>query len=461
VRASNLSNLGAHAASFVSLQKGVGLVSGVYDIRAAYVRGRGAVTNTVMTTPYRSAGRPEVMFVIERLIDLAADRLGLDPAALRRRNLVPAAAQPYRNPLGITYDSGDYRGAMETALALGDWDGFPARRAEAKERGRLRGIGIANYVEITTGAPRERAEIAVSPTGRVELVMGTMSSGQGHETSFAQLVAEWLGVPFAAIDYIAHDTARVRAGGGSHSGRSMKLAVPVIGQAADEIIDKGRRIAGHLFEANVADIEFDGGRFRVAGTDREIGIFEIAAAAASRTDLPPELQGLLAAISDQTLPVASFPYGTQVCEVEVDPETGAVDIVGYAAVDDVGRAVNPMILHGQTHGGIAQGAGQALFENCHYDPQTGQLLSASFMDYSMPRADTLPALATALSEVPAPSNRLGVRSGGEGGSTPALAVVINAIVDALTELGVRHIEMPATPERIWHAIRAANGQRIV
>jgi aerobic carbon-monoxide dehydrogenase large subunit len=457
VRGANLSNLGAQAASFVSLQKGLGLMSGVYDIPAAYVRGRGAVTNTAVTTPYRSAGRPEVMFVIERLIDLAADRLGLDPVALRRRNLVPAAVQPYRNPLGIVYDSGDYAGAMDMALALADWDGFSERRAEAKKRGRLRGVGIANYVEITTGAPRERAEVAVLPEGRVELVMGTMSSGQGHETSFAQLVAEWLGVPFAAIDYIAHDTARVQAGGGSHSGRSMKLAVPVIGQATDEIIDKGRRIAGHLFEASVADVEFAAGHFRVAGTDREVGIFDIAAAAARRTDLPAELQGPLAAVSDQTLPIASFPYGTQVCEVEVDPETGAVDIVRYAAVDDVGRAVNPMILHGQTHGGIAQGVGQALFEDCHYDPQTGQILAASFMDYAMPRADTLPALATALSEVPAPTNRLGVRSGGEGGTTPALAVVINAIVDALAELGVRHIEMPATPERVWRAIQGARG----
>ncbi len=455
VRASNLSNLGAHAAAFVSLQKGMGLMSGVYDIPAAYVRGRGAVTNTVSTTPYRSAGRPEIMFVIERLIDLAADRLGLDPVALRRVNLVPAAAQPYTNPLGITYDSGDYAGAMDMALGLADWSGFPARREEARRRGRRRGIGLANYVEITTGAPRERAEVTVAPGGRVELVMGTMSSGQGHETSFAQLVAEWLGVPFAAIDYVAHDTARVVAGGGSHSGRSMKLAVSVIGQATDDIIAKGRQIAAQLFEASVADIEFAAGRFRVAGTDREIGIFEVAAAAARDGDLPDTLRGPLAAISDQTLPVASFPYGAQVCEVEVDPETGAVDIVRYAAVDDVGRAVNPLILHGQTHGGIAQGAGQALLEDCHYDRETGQLLGASFMDYAMPRADDLPALATALSEVPSPTNRLGVRSGGEGGTTPALAVVINAIVDALSEFGVEHIEMPATSERVWRAIRAA------
>ncbi len=458
VRGQNLSNLGAQSAAFVSLQKGMGLMSGVYDIPAAYVRGRAAVTNTVSTTPYRSAGRPEVMFVIERLIDLAADKLCLDPVGLRRRNLIADAAQPYTNPLGLTYDSGNYAHAMERALAMADWADFPARRQEARRRGRMRGIGIANYVEITSGAPRERAEVTVSPAGRIELVMGTMSSGQGHETSFAQLVSEWLGVPFDAIDYVAHDTARVAAGGGSHSGRSMKMAVSVIGQATDDIIDKGRRIAGHLFEANAADIEFSAGRFRVAGTDREIGLFAVAAAAAGG-DLPPELQRPLAATSDQTLPVASFPYGTQICEVEVDPETGAVDIVAHAAVDDVGRAVNPLILHGQTHGGIAQGVGQALFEECWYDRNTGQLLAASFMDYALPRADTLPAFATALSEVPSPTNRLGVRSGGEGGTTPALAVVINAIVDALSEFGVEHIEMPATPERVWRAIRAATANR--
>jgi aerobic carbon-monoxide dehydrogenase large subunit len=455
VRAANLSNLGAYAASFVSLQKGMGLLSGVYRIPTAYVRGRAAVTNTVPTTPYRSAGRPEVIFVIERLIDLAADRLGVDPAALRRRNMVPPAAQPYTNPLGLTYDSGRYAEAMERALALADWQGFAARRAAARRRGKRRGIGVANYVEVTSGAPRERTEITVRPDRSVELVMGTMASGQGHETSFAQLVTEWLGVPFESIVYVAHDTARVKAGGGSHSGRSMKLATTVVGKATDAIIDKGRKIAGHLLETGEADLEFARGRYRVAGTDREVGLFEVAAAAVARADLPEELKGPLAGIGDETLRIASFPYGTQVCEVEVDAETGAVEIVGFAAVDDVGRAVNPLILHGQTHGGIAQGAGQALLEDAHYDPKTGQLLAGSFMDYAMPRADDLPALATALSEVPSPTNRLGVRSGGEGGTTPALAAVINAIVDALAELGVSHIEMPATPERVWRAIQAA------
>jgi carbon-monoxide dehydrogenase large subunit len=455
IRGSNLSNLGGHAAAFGPLQKGLGLMSSVYKIPAGYFRGRGAVTNTVSTTPYRSAGRPEAIFVVERLIDLAADELGLDPVALRRRNMIPPAAQPYANPLGITYDSGHYQEAMSAALALADWDGFPARRAGSRRRGKLRGIGVGNYVEITSGAPRERTEITVLPDGKVELVMGTMSSGQGHETSFAQLVTEWLGVPFDGVIYVAHDTARVIAGGGSHSGRSMKLAASIIGQATDDIIDKGRKIASFLLETGEVDIEFARGRFRVAGTDREIDIFEVAAAAATRTDLPQDLQGPLAGISDQTLPVASFPYGTQICEVEVDAETGGVEIVGYAAVDDVGRAVNPMILHGQTHGGIAQGVGQALLEHSHYDPESGQLLAASFMDYAMPRADTFPELRTALSEVPSPTNRLGVRSGGEGGTTPALAAVINAIVDALAELGVRHIEMPATPERVWRAIQAA------
>jgi carbon-monoxide dehydrogenase large subunit len=454
LRSANLSNLGAQAASFVSLQKGMGLLSGVYRVPAAYCRGRGAVTNTMPTTPYRSAGRPEVIFVVERLIDLAADRLGLDPVDLRRRNLVPPAAQPFQNPMGLTYDSGDYPQAMERALALADWPGFAARRAAARDRGRWRGIGLANYVEITSGAPRERTEITILPERRVELVIGTMSSGQGHETSFAQLVAEWLGVPFDAIDYIAHDTLRVAAGGGSHSGRSMKLAATIVGEATDAIIEKGRRIAGVLFETSEADIEFADGRFLVAGTDREIDLFALAAAAAG-AGLPQALRGPLAGISDRTLALASFPYGTQICEVEVDPETGSVEIVGYTAVDDVGRAVNPLILHGQTHGGIAQGAGQALLEECRYDAATGQLLAASFLDYAIPRADTLPPLATALSEVPSPTNRLGVRSGGEGGTTPALAAVVNAVVDALSEFGVRHIEMPATPERVWRAIRAA------
>src|SRR5215469_7099350 len=460
LRGTNISNVGAHTIAFVPLRKGLGQMSSVYDIPAVHFRGCAVLTNTPPTTPYRSAGRPEAVYIIERLVDLAADQLGVDPAELRRRNLIAPTAMPYTNAVGQTYDNGEYEKGMDAALALADWKGFPARRAEAKRRGKLRGIGIGNYIEIAGGFPRERAEVTVAPQGRVELVCGTMSSGQGHETSFAQLVTEWLGVPFESIDYVAHDTARVAAGGGSHSGRSMRLAATIVGQATDDIIAKGKKIAGHLLEAGEADLEYAQGRFRIAGTDRELSLFEVAEAAATRNDLPTELQGPLAAVSDQTLPVASFPYGTQICEVEVDAETGAVEIVGYVAVDDVGRAVNPMILHGQTHGGIAQGVGQALLEHSHYDPDTGQLLAASFMDYAMPHADTFPEIKTALSEVPSPTNRLGARSGGEGGTTPALGAVINAIVDALSELGVRHMEMPATPERIWRALRAVAARKI-
>jgi carbon-monoxide dehydrogenase large subunit len=362
---------------------------------------------------------------------------------------------PFPNPLGMTYDSGAYEQAMNSALALGDWDGFAARRTEARARGKLRGIGLANYIEATSGNPRERAEIAVLPEGVVEVVIGTLSSGQGHETSFAQLVTEWLGVPVDRVRLITGDTDRVPVGGGSHSGRSMRLAGIVMGQAANEVRAKGLRIAAHLLEAAEADIEFAASRYTVKGTNRSVSLFEAAAAAGSRSDLPEDVRGRLSAVSDQVVKVAGFPFGCAVCEVEVDPDTGVVRIVRYAAVDDVGRAINPLILHGQTHGGIAQGVGQALLERCFYDAETGQLLSASFSDYAMPRADDFPSFDTELSEVPSPTNPLGIRAGGEGGTTPALAVVVNATVDALSEFGLRHLEMPLTPDRVWRAIRDA------
>jgi aerobic carbon-monoxide dehydrogenase large subunit len=456
VRGNTTSNVGGHAVSFVPLRKGLGLMTGVYHIPAAHFRGRGYLTNTVPTTAYRSAGRPEAIFVIERLIDIAARQSGFDRVALRRRNMIPPEAQPYANAVGITYDSGCYRDAMERVLALAEYESFAARKADALTRGARRGIGVANYIEITSGNPRERTEIMFRPDDRVDLVMGTMSTGQGHETSFAQLVTGLLGVPSDRIDFVAHDTDRVSGGGGSHSGRSMKMAGIVVPKAANEIVDKGRRIAAHLLEAGEADVEFDRGIFRVAGTDHSVGIFEVARAAAERPDLPAELQGPLGAVADETIRVPSFPYGTQVCEVEVDPETGHVDLVRFSAIDDVGRAVNPLIVEGQTHGGIAQGLGQALWESAHYDPATGQMLAASFMDYALPRADCLPSFATLLSEIPAPTNPLGVRSGGEGGTTPALAVAINAIVDALADLGVEHVAMPATPERVWRTIQESS-----
>ena len=457
LRGINTSNVGAHAVSFIPLAKGVAVLPSLYRIPAASLRGRAVLSNTPPTYPYRSAGRPEVMFVIERLIDLAARRHGFDRVALRRRNLVPASAMPYRNPVGLLYDSGDYVAVQDRAVALADWARFEARRAEARRRGRYRGIGLANYLELNTGMPRERAEITVQPDGRIDVVLGTLSAGQGHETSFAQLLAEWLGVEPNHVRLITGDTDVSPVGGGSHSGRSMRLGAVVMAKASDAIVDKGKRIAAWALEAADADIEFATRRFRVKGTDRALDLFE-AAAAALRDDAPEALRGPLAGVSDETMSVPSFPYGCAVCEVEVDPETGVVEIVRYTSVDDCGRAVNPLILHGQTHGGIAAGAGQALWEHCVYDRATGQMQSATFMDYALPRADMLPAFTTEISEVPSTSNPLGLRGGGEGGTTPALGAVVNALVDALAELGVEHIEMPATPERVWRAIRAAQAR---
>jgi carbon-monoxide dehydrogenase large subunit len=453
IRGSNTGNLGALTANFSMVQKGVEIMSSIYRMPTAHFRARCVTTNTAPTRPYRSAGRPEVMFVMERLIDLAARQHGFDRLALRRRNLLSEAELPYTNPFGMTYDSGAYHKVMEQAAGLADWDGFAARRRAAKKRGRLRGIGVANYVDTATGVPRERAEVTVQPDGFVDVVLGTVSNGQGHETSFAQLVNEWLGVPIERVRLITGDTDIVKVGGGTHSGRGMRLASITIHKASGDIVEKGIRIARHLLEADgAAHIAFRDGRFALEGTNRSVGLFEAAAAAHERDDLPEDLRGALAAVCDETVKDASFPYGCHVCEVEIDPDTGTLEIVRHVAVDDVGRAVNPMIIHGQTHGGIAQGVGQALFEHCFYDADSGQPLAGSFMDYAMPRAAMLPFFTTEISEVPSTTHPLGMRPAGEGGTTPALAVMINAIVDALAEFGVTHIEMPATPERIWRAI---------
>ena len=451
MRGSNIVNSGAYPISYGPLAKGVEIMSSIYHMPAVHFRARAAITNTVPTRPYRSSGRPEVMFVMERLIDRAAKQFGFDRLELRRRNLVPESAMPYRNPFGMVYDSGAYHQVMERVVALGDWSGFPARRAEARKRGKYRGIGVANYVDTATGTPRERAEVTVLPDQVVEVVVGTVSNGQGHETSFAQLIGEWLGVPIDTVRLVTGDTDRVSVGGGSHSGRALRLASIVMLNASRDVIAKGLKIASHVLEASTNDLEFVDGQFMIKGTDRSLGIFEVAAAALRRNDLPDDLRGPLSAESDETVNIASFPYGCHVCEVEVDPETGVVELARYTAVDDVGRAVNPMIVHGQIHGGITQGVGQAMSEHCFYDRETGQLLSGSLMDYAMPRADTLPFFATELSEIPTPTHPLGIRPAGEGGTTPALGVVINAIVDALGEFGVTHIEMPATPERVWRA----------
>ena len=454
LRADNLSNVGARCVSLSPLSKGSGIISGSYDIPVAALRSRAVFSHTAPTQAYRSSGRPEVIFAIERLVDTAAHDLGFDPIELRRRNLVPEAKMPYTNAVGMVYDSGEYETCLDKSMALADWDGFEARRAESLARGKRRGLGIAHYVESSIGSPREQAEITVKPEGEIDLVIGTQPSGQGHETSFAQVAAEWLGVPVAQVNIVLGDTDIVRVGGGSHSGRSMRMAGTVIVLAADDLIAKGKRLAAHVLEAAEADIDFADGRFSIGGTDRTISIFELAGEA-ERSDLTDDLKGGLAVVRDNTMVTPVFPNGCHVCEVEVDPETGMVDLVRYTAIDDVGRAINPLIVDGQTHGGIVQGLGQAMTEQCVNDPNSGQPLAGSFMDYGMLRAGDVPSFATALNEVPSPTNPLGVKAGGEGGTTPAPGVLVNAVVDALRDLGVRDIKMPVTPLRVWEAIRAA------
>jgi aerobic carbon-monoxide dehydrogenase large subunit len=447
-----ISNVGAYVVTYVPLNKTSELLNGVYRIPAIHVESLAVVSNTSPTAPYRSAGRPEAMFIMERLIDCAAREHGFDRLELRRRNLIPSHAMPFRTPLGLTYDSGEFALAMDKALALADWRGFPKRRREARRRGRLRGFGFANYIEVTSGFPIERSEITVSGNGTVDVVIGTTPSGQGHETSFAQCVAEWLGVRFGQIRLIYGDTAVVKEGGGSHSARSMRMAGIVMGKATDVIIERGRRIASHLLESAADDVEFSSGCFIIKGTDRRIGIFDVARAAEQNDGLPDDLRGPLFGACTDKMQVPGYPYGAQACEVEVDPDTGNVEVVAVVAVDDVGRAINPLILHGQTHGAVAQGYGQALMEHAYYDAESGQMLAGSLMDYAMPRACHFPSIRSEIMEVPTPTNKLGVRGGGEGGTTPALAVVVSAITDALLEYGVCHVEMPATSERVWRAI---------
>jgi len=447
LRGENILNLGAYTIYFWPLRKGLSMMQGTYRIPAVYFQGHAVLTNTAPTAVYRSAGRPEAIYMIERLIELAADAHGFDRVELRRRNLIPSDAMPFTNGVGVTYDSGDYTAAMDDALAASDWSGFKARRAASAERGLCRGIGVANYIEVTSGIPRERAELTVCDDGFVELVVGTMSSGQGHETSFPQLVCDWLQVPFDKIRFIANDTNRVSVGGGSHSGRSMRLVSIAVGKAVEELLANGRTIAAHVLQSPAEDISYEDGLFRTPG-GASIDLFETAKAA-GRQDNLPSLQG----VGDITNRVGGYPYGAHVCEVEVDPDTGHVDILTWTAVDDVGLAVNPLILHGQAHGAIAQGIGQALLESIQYDPKSAQLLTGSFMDYAMPRADNTPPFKTLISEVPASSHPHGIRPGGEGGTTPALGLLMNAIIDALSEFGVTHIEMPATSERVWRAIQ--------
>ncbi len=443
MRSENLANIGTHTISFVPLARGPSVLNGVYRLPHAHVISKAIYSNSLPTASYRGAGRPESMFVLERLLDMAAAETGFDRIDLRRRNMITPTEIPYTNPVGTTYDSGDYVTSMEKALALADWDGFDARRQVSQSAGRLRGIGLANYIETATGYPQERGEMSISEDS-VVLVMGTQSTGQGHETSYAQIVSHWLGVPLDTVVLQTGDTDFVKKGSGSHSSRSMRLAGHLYRQTTDDIIAQGRAVAAEALEAALDDLEFNDGRFTVTGTDRSLGLFEVAAAA-------DKLGKPLQAEAEIAVPMPAYPNGCHICEVELDRETGLVEITGYWGVDDVGTVINPLIVDGQTHGGIAQGIGQALMEDCTHD-EAGQVLAGSFMDYAMPRADGFPTFDLAFNEVPAPSNLLGVKGGGEGGATGAPPALINAIIHALEPFCIRHLDMPATPERIWRAI---------
>ena len=429
-------NLGAVPAYFAVLSNLLRMPGGPYDIPAIHVRVRGVCTNTLPTGVYRGAGRPESCFILERLIDLAAAELGIDRAELRRRNVIRRL--PYASPLGHHYDTGAFAENLESALRLIDWQGFAARRQAAASRGTLAGIAIVNYLELPTGFPIERTDMRVLPEGRVTAVVGTGPSGQGHETSFAQVVASELQIPMERVAILCGDSDVAVVGGGSHSDRSMRLAGTILVRASGDIVEQGRTRAAHALEAASADIVYGDGRYSVVGTDRAIGLFELAA------------QDPLAATSQISTRLHAHPTGAAACEIEIDPDTGSLRIVRYVTVDDVGRVVNPMIVEGQVHGGIAQGVGQALMESCIYDGGA-QLLTGSFLDYTMPRADDLPSFATLSAPTAAESNPLGIKGAGECGTTPATAVLINAICDAL---GARHLEMPATAEAVWRALRA-------
>ena len=458
MRATNISNVGAYCVSLSPLSKGAGLIVGPYTIPHAFLRAMAVFTNTTPTNAYRSSGRPEVTFAIERLIDTAAERLGIDRVELRRKNLIRPEAMPYRNAVGMTYDSGRYQESMDRAMEIADWKGFEQRRREAAKRGRLLGRGLANYVESSIGAPNEQARITVRPQRRVEVVIGTQPSGQGHETSFAQVISDLLRVPVESVKIILGDTDVVKVGGGSHSGRSMRHAATVFAKALPELVARGKKVAAAILRSIPDHIEFSDGRFSARETNRTFDFLDLAEEAA-RHELPQELKDGIAVVTDNEMHDPVFPNGCAICEVEVDPQTGDVRIIRYASVDDVGRCINPLIVDGQTHGAIAQGVGQALWEQCYVDHDSGQPLVGSLMDYGVPRADTVPPFVTEIAEVLSPTNPLGIKAGGEGGTTAAPAAVISAILDALRDYGVRDIKMPATPYNVWKAIADANADR--
>ena len=462
LRVRTIANLGAYISSdrnlLASFSNVVTLV-GVYTIPAAHVQVTGVLSNCNSTAPYRGAGRPEAIYVLERLIDDAARELGLDRLKLRRTNIIPGSAMPYRTSLGVTYDCGEFEKGMDQALALADVAGFPARREESGRRGKLRGLGIVNAIERAAAPGLEYAEIRFNPSGTAMILMGSKNQGQGHETIFKQIAHEKLGLDPREVRYIDGDTDRVAFGIGSMGSRSTVIGGTALSMAADKLIAKGRKIAARLLEAAEPDIVFADGRFTVKGTDRAVVLKEVARAAFQLDKLPAGVEPGFYETGTFSPPADTYPNGCHVCEVEIDAETGEVALVTYAVVDDVGTVINPLTLKGQIHGGIAQGVGQALMEQVVYDPESGQLLTSSFMEYGMPRADTFCDIAVASNTVPTKLNPLGAKGAGEAGTVGALPVVMNAVLDALATAGVRDFDMPATSDRVWHAIQAVRVTR--
>jgi aerobic carbon-monoxide dehydrogenase large subunit len=472
LKVSTIANMGAYLSTFstcVPTYLYGTLLAGVYSTPAIYVEVKAVFTNTVAVDAYRGAGRPEATFLLERLVEKAAREMKMDRVELRRKNFIPRDAFPYQTPVALQYDSGDYHSTLEICQKKSDWAGFEKRRAEAASRGKLRGIGISTYLEACGIAPSavvgslgaraglyETASVRVHPTGSVTMFTGTHSHGQGHETTFAQIVSSTLGIPIESVEVVHGDTNKIPFGMGTYGSRSLAVGGSALVKALDKITTKAKRIAAHLMEASVADVEFKDGVFRVAGTDKTVPFGQVALTAYVPHNYPiTELEPGLEETAFYDPLNFTYPGGCHICEVEIDPETGVTKVVNFTAVDDIGRVINPMIVEGQVHGGLAQGIGQALFEGAVYDKQTGQILSGSYMDYTMPRADDLCSFTVDTHNTMCTHNPLGSKGVGEVGAIGSTPAVINAVLDALLPLGVADINMPATPHKVWQAIQVA------
>lgn len=472
MRVRTTANLGAYLSTFSSCVPTIlyaTLLAGQYKTPHIHAEVTGVFTNTAPVDAYRGAGRPEATYVVERLVAQAAREMGISQGEIRRRNFIPKDAFPYSTPVGLTYDIGDYEATLDRAEALADIAGFEQRRREAESRGKLRGLGYSTYIEACGLAPSqiagslgaraglyESGEVRLHPTGKVTVFTGSHSHGQGHETTFAQVVSDRLGVPIEDVEIVHGDTDRVPFGMGTYGSRSIAVGGAALMKALDKIIAKSKKIAAHMLEAAEADIEYDNGVFRVAGTDRELPLAQVAFSAYVPHNYPlDDVEPGLDETAFYDPSNFTYPAGSHICEVEVDPDTGQVQIVNFTAVDDFGNVINPMIVEGQVHGGLAQGIGQALLEGCVYDPDSGQLVTGSFMDYTMPRADDLPSFQVGMHGTPCTHNPLGVKGCGEAGAIGAPPAVMNALLDALAPLGVTHLDMPATPQRVWQAIQQA------